>query len=58
MADGVAFDVNGDGVLDRVGWTVPGASLGFLALDRNGNGTVDGVGELIVKAGCSPSGRI
>ena len=29
VADGVAFDVNGDGVLDRVGWTVPGADVGL-----------------------------
>ena len=50
VAGGVAFDVNGDGVLDRVGWTVPGADVRLLALDRNGNGVIDSLGELFGQA--------
>jgi hypothetical protein len=47
---GVGFDVNGDGVRDRVAWTLPGARMGFLVLDRNGNGVVDSLGELFGQA--------
>ena len=50
VAGGVRFDVNGDGVLDRVAWTPPGARAGFLVLDRNGNGTIDSLGELFGQA--------
>ena len=47
---GVGFDVNGDGTRDRVAWTLPGARMGFLVLDRNGNGVVDSLGELFGQA--------
>lgn len=40
------FDITGDGRPLRVGWTQPGSSAGFLALDRNGNGTIDDGREL------------
>ncbi len=46
VAGGVRFDINGDGVLDRVAWTAAGARAGFLVLDRNGNGAIDTLGEL------------
>ncbi|MEW5852655.1 MAG: hypothetical protein AB2A00_27975 [Myxococcota bacterium] len=44
----VRFDLDADGVLDRVAWTLPqGARTdGFLAWDRNGNGRIDDGKEL------------
>jgi hypothetical protein len=38
------FDVDGDGIKDRVGWIDAGDA--FLALDRNGNGRIDDFSEL------------
>ncbi len=46
VAGGVLFDVDGDGVLDRVAWTAGAGRMGFLELDRNGNGAIDSLGEL------------
>ena len=46
VAGGVLFDINGDGVRERVAWTVAGAPVGFLALDRDGDGAIDSLGEL------------
>lgn len=40
----VAFDVNGDGVVERTGWVRD--DDGLLALDRNGNGLIDDGNEL------------
>ena len=54
LAGGVSFDLDGDGVRERVAWTVAGASVGFLALDRDGDGGIDHLGELF---GQTVSGR-
>ena len=54
LAGGVTFDLDGDGVRERVAWTVAGAPVGFLALDRDGDGRIDHLGELF---GQTASGR-
>ena len=44
VADGVLFDLRGDGHPIDMGWTARGYHNAFLALDRNGNGKID-IGE-------------
>ena len=46
LADGVSFDMNADGVPDRVAWTPPDSHLAWLAIDHNGNGMIDDCREL------------
>lgn len=47
VADGVRFDIDGDGTLDQVSWPKERSGVAFLALDQDGDGRITGARELI-----------
>ena len=47
VANGVNFDLNTDGVAERLAWTRADSPIAFLVRDLNGNATVDDGGELL-----------
>lgn len=47
--EGVRFDIDADGDLDRVAWTPRGSDVAFLAIDQDGDGRISSGRELITR---------